>query len=313
MARSHRLPSPGAVHHVILRGNQGRPIFYSDADKCRCCHLLQEGVERFGHRILAFCLMTNHIHLAILQGEISLSKAIQNFAFRHAQRVNRTRKEVGHVFQGRFKAIRVDTRKYLLHLVRYIHLNPVRAGLVKKPEEYKWSGHNSYLGTDPIYWLERDYLLSKLSEERSEAIGRYNEFVCAGIGVDPEYDFETGSQAGILGDDDFVKEILGAVEISKSRENTLALPELINMVCHKYNVSLQDLISSTKEKSISHVRGLLALLVRESTEFTLVELGEIIMRNTSGLSQLANRSAKRSRNNLNFQQEINEIRQMLTS
>lgn len=170
-----------------------------------------------------------------------------------------------------------------------------------------------HLGTDPIYWLERDYLLSKLSEERSEAIGRYNEFVCAGIGVDPEYDFETGSQAGILGDDDFVKEILGAVEISKSRENTLALPELINMVCHKYNVSLQDLISSTKEKSISHVRGLLALLVRESTEFTLVELGEIIMRNTSGLSQLANRSAKRSRNNLNFQQEINEIRQMLTS
>ena len=88
MPRSRRFLFPGAVHHVMLRGNQGLPIFYSDADRSNCCLLLQEGIERFGHRILAFCLMTNHIHLAIQEGEQGLSKAIQNLAFRHAQRVN---------------------------------------------------------------------------------------------------------------------------------------------------------------------------------------------------------------------------------
>lgn len=311
MPRPRRILSPGAVHHVILRGNQGRPIFYSDADRSQCCLLLQEGIERFGHKILAFCFMTNHIHLAILQGEQAISKAIQNFAFRHAQRVNRVRKEVGHVFQGRFKAIRVDTRKYLLHLIRYIHLNPVRAGLVKRPEQYKWSGHNSYLGTDPIVWLNSDYILSKLSEERPEGIKRYLDFVYAGIDKEPEYDFDMGNHAGVLGDHDFIKQILGEKERVKFNENILC--DLINMVSVKYNVSFNDLASSSKEKKLSRIRGLLALLVRESFEFSLVELGGIFKRNTSGLSQLANRMSKLSQRDMEIKNEIDEIKKMLVS
>ncbi len=124
----------------MLRGNQGRQIFYSDSDRTRCCLLIQEGVERFGHRIHGFCLMSNHIHLAWQEGGESLSTAVQNLAFRYAQHVNHIRNEVGHVFQGRFKSILVDKENYLTRLIRYIHLNPVRAGIVTRAEDYKWSG-----------------------------------------------------------------------------------------------------------------------------------------------------------------------------
>ncbi len=309
MPRVRRYESPGAVHHVILRGNQGRPIFYSDAERCRFCLLLQEGVERYGHRILAFCLMSNHVHLAIQQGEQGLSKAMQNITFRHAQRVNRVRQEVGHVFQGRYKAIRVDSEQYLLQLVRYIHLNPVRAGMVEKPEDYKWSGHNNFLGTDPITWLDRDWVLSQISEERSKAIQLYRDFVYAGIGKKPECKFETGNQAGILGDDDFIQEILDFECGVNPLQSEISLDELVDFICEKYHVSKNDLSSVSKIKILTHVRGVLSLLIRESETFSLAELGKLINRDPSGLSQLANRFALKKEEA--FQVELSGFRKLL--
>lgn len=304
MPRSPRYHAPGAVHHVMIRGNQGRPVFFSDEDRCRCCLLLQEGIERFGHRIHAFCLMTNHIHLAIQEGDESLSKAIQNFSFRYAQRVNRIRKEVGHVFQGRFKAVRVDSQRYLLQLVRYIHLNPVRAGMVLKPEEYKWSGHNAYTGKDPLVWLERDYVLSNLSNERLEAIKQYNEFIYAGIGVDPEVDFQMGNQSGILGDDSFIKKVLKEADSKKHEGHKLTVSELIKELCSRYNLSSHELASSSKLRELSHVRGMLAFLVRRSTNLTLVDLAKILNRDAAGLSHLAIRFEKRCKDSKELQLEI---------
>ena len=311
MPRSPRYHAPGAVHHVMIRGNQGRPIFFSDEDRCKCCLLLQEGIERFGHRIHAFCLMKNHIHLAIQEGDDGLSKAIQNFSFRYAQRVNRIRKEVGHVFQGRFKAVRVDSRKYLLQLVRYIHLNPVRAGMVKKPEEYKWSGHNAYMGKDPLVWLERDYILSNLSDERSEAIRQYNEFIYAGIEVDPEFDFETGSQAGILGDDNFIKEVLKEVDSKRCQEERVTVSELIKELCSRYKVSSHELASSSKLKELSHVRGMLASLVRGSPNLKLVDLGKTLNRDPAGLCHLAIRFEKRCNDRKELKLEMEGLKKAL--
>ena len=134
--------------------------------------------------------MSNHIHLAWQQGNVDLSAAVQNFAFRYAQSVNLLRREVGHVFQGRFRFILVSQENYLTRLIRYIHLNPFRAGLVKRPEDYRWSGHNAYLRTDPVSWLEQDYVLEKYSEGRDIAISGYNEFIHAGIGNEPEIDLK---------------------------------------------------------------------------------------------------------------------------
>ncbi|MDH5561852.1 MAG: transposase, partial [Deltaproteobacteria bacterium] len=127
MARKPRIHYPGAVYHVILRGNGGQDIFFSKADRSRFYLLLQDGAERFSHRIHAFCLMTNHVHLAIQVGEVPLSRIMQNISFRYTGYLNRRKQRTGHVFQGRYKALLIDADSYLVELVRYIHCNPVRA------------------------------------------------------------------------------------------------------------------------------------------------------------------------------------------
>jgi len=124
----------------MLRSNAGQAIFYNDEDRYHLYLLLQEGMSRYGHRIHGFCLMSNHVHLAVQVGEEPLSKIMQNLSFRYTRWVNRKQKRIGHLFQGRYKAILVEQDSYLLELVRYIHLNPVRAKMVRQPSAYSWSG-----------------------------------------------------------------------------------------------------------------------------------------------------------------------------
>ena len=123
----------------MLRGNNGQDIFFSDADRVRFCILLQQSSERFDHCIEAFCLMSNHIHIAVRTSDISISKFMHYLAFRYARFINRKYDRIGHLFQGRFKSVLVDDERYLKKLVRYIHLNPVRAGIVADPINYSWS------------------------------------------------------------------------------------------------------------------------------------------------------------------------------
>ncbi len=136
MARKPRLHIPGGLSHVMLRGNGGQDIFFSDNDRFYFQSLVEEGVKRFEHRIHAYCWMRNHVHLAIQVGEIPLSKIIQNLSFRYTRYINKKKSQIGHLFQGRYKAILIDADSYLLELVRYIHLNPVRAKLVTNPADY---------------------------------------------------------------------------------------------------------------------------------------------------------------------------------
>jgi len=118
MARKPRLHYTGAVYHVMARGNGGQNIFDCEEDRYRFYLFLQEGVERFRHRIHAFCLMDNHVHLAIQVGEKHLSRIMQSLCCRYTQWVNSRQKKVGHLFQGKYKAILVDADSYLAELVR---------------------------------------------------------------------------------------------------------------------------------------------------------------------------------------------------
>ncbi len=177
MARRKRYHSTGCFYHVILKGNHGGDIFFSDRDRYSMLYLMQEGIERFGHQIHAYCFMDNHVHLIIQVGEISLSKIMQNITFRYSQKINRRNKTVGHLFQGRFKAILVQDEKYFKQLLRYIHRNPVRAGMTNFPGEYLWSSHNVFLDRSKIAWLNCAFALSQFSEDRGEAIALYSAYV----------------------------------------------------------------------------------------------------------------------------------------
>jgi putative transposase len=141
MQHSKKIPHscPGGLYHVMMRGNGGEDIFFEDDDRYHFYLFAQQGLERFGHRIHGFCCMTNHDHLVVQVGDIPLSKIIQNLSFRYTRWINQRNKRIGHLFQGRYKALLIDADSYLLELVRYIHLNPCRAGMVKDPIQYPWS------------------------------------------------------------------------------------------------------------------------------------------------------------------------------
>ena len=167
MARKPRIHYPGALYHVILRGNAHQDIFFDDEDRYRFYLLLQEGMERYGHRIHAFCLMTNHAHMALQSGEVPLSRLMQNLSFRYTRWINWRFKRSGHLFQGRYRGILIERDSYLVPLSRYIHLNPVRAGIVAKPEEYTWSSYPGYLNEKKGHeWVECSWVLSQFAGKK---------------------------------------------------------------------------------------------------------------------------------------------------
>src|SRR5690242_1305208 len=146
MARQARIEYPGALYHVISRGIERRDLFRDDRDRERYLSILERSVERFRFRLYAYCLMGNHIHLALETGKIPLSRVMRSINTSYAGYFNVRHKRSGYLFQGRYKAFLVDKDEYLLSLIRYIHLNPVRAGIADRPEAYEWSSHRAFLG-----------------------------------------------------------------------------------------------------------------------------------------------------------------------
>ena len=298
MARKPRVHYTGALYHVIVRGNGGQAIFFAEKDRTRFYFLVQEGIERFGHRIHAFCLMSNHVHLAIQVGEVSLSRILQNLSFRYTRWVNWRQGRSGHLFQGRYKAVLVDADAYLQELTRYIHLNPVRAGIVKEPEDYPWSGHRAYLGFETISWLTTDWVLSQFSRRLGVARRTYERFVLEGKGERRQKEYHTGSalDSRILGDDTFVDRVLG--QKKGMRRPRVGLGGLIKVLCQHYSIDERELRIPGKGRRLSEVRGMAAWLVLELGISTLTELGELTGRDVTTLSSAAKRLEIQARNDL---------------
>src|SRR5208337_2606050 len=146
MARPPRLEFPGAFYHIIVRGNHRQDIFLNEQDRLEYLSRVSHYKEKTGFILYAYVLMSNHVHLLIETPKSPVSKIMQLINFTYTHYFNRKYGKVGHLFQGRYKAILCDRDEYLLGLVRYIHLNPVRANIVSLPHEHLWSSHSEYLG-----------------------------------------------------------------------------------------------------------------------------------------------------------------------
>ncbi len=274
----------------MMRGNNGKPIFTTEADRCKFCLLIQEGVERYEHSILAFCFMNNHVHLAIRLKDISLSKICQNLAFRYTRFYNWKYETVGHLFQGRFKSILVDSNRYLKELIRYIHLNPVRAKLVEDPLDYRWSSHKAYFIEQEFTWLARDFGLQKFGESRKEAMEAFHDFVISGIGQDDEIDFKKGSSGGILGDERFIEHVQNDIDSNKEEKLCIIdLSILISVITNWYDVEAEMLQTPGIDRKMAHIRSMAALLARKTADISLRELDPFFGRADSSMSQAASR------------------------
>jgi putative transposase len=181
MARPLRIEYPGALYHVTSRGNAGNRIYRNDKDRIYFLELLGFLVERFHWLCHAYCLMDNHYHLIIETPEGRLSQGMRQLNGIYTQKYNKKYKKTGHIFQGRYKAIIVDKDNYLLELCRYVALNPVRAHMVDKPEDWIWGSYRATCGiiNSPAF-LTTDWILGQFSTIRDNAQKLYKLFVTEG-------------------------------------------------------------------------------------------------------------------------------------
>ncbi|HVZ81367.1 MAG TPA: transposase [bacterium] len=183
MPRPRRIHYEGAVYHVTSRGNERRRIFLDDKDRWVFLRLLEEVIREEGVLCHAWVLMDNHYHLLLETPGSNLSRAMWHLNGLYTQRFNKRHERVGHLFQGRFKAIVVEKETYLQELCRYVVLNPVRARMVKAPGDWKWSSYRATAGLDrKENWLEIDWILSRFGRGREQAQRAYRKFVAEGVG-----------------------------------------------------------------------------------------------------------------------------------
>ncbi|MBW1920759.1 MAG: transposase [Deltaproteobacteria bacterium] len=270
MPRPHRINIKGGFYHILTRGNNRQDIFFADTDEERFLGYLEKYAAVFKYKVHCYCLMPNHIHLLLETEEANLSKIMQRLLSAYTLYFNKKHNQTGHLFQGRFKSLVVEKDDYLIELSRYIHLNPVRANIVKKPEDYRWSSLGYYLGgrSNNFLWVED--ILSPFGGDGMA----YLEFVYEGI--DREFT-PSITQSLYLGSKDFIKKIkdtLGENETEEKQESDISFARLKEGVCKYFQVSPDDITKARRrEHDIRQSRKVLIYLARQYTPMTLSEIG----------------------------------------
>lgn len=178
-----RIQEPGAYYNVGVRGARQLPISFDDRDRRLYIRLFAATIIRFDWRCYAWCLMPNHVHIAVQISEANLSNGMFFLNHAYARYLNRRHGYCGHAFDRRFYAAEIKSDPHLFELARYIVLNPVRAGLCELPEEWLWSSHRAVLGLDPQPFVDTDWLLAQFGPTSERAIENYASFVAEGLEV----------------------------------------------------------------------------------------------------------------------------------
>jgi REP element-mobilizing transposase RayT/DNA-binding CsgD family transcriptional regulator len=222
--RQLRIEYEGAFYHVTSRGNQKEQIFWDDKDREEFKRILKRTKERYGYLLHAYVLMDNHYHLVVETPYANIKQVMQNINTSYTVYVNRKHGRVGHLLQGRYKAFIVDKESYLLELGRYIHLNPVRAGVVGRPSDYRWSSYRDYVDRSRQEAItDTDEMLDSFSKVRTVAVKKYQEFVEAGINEKSPLEKAVGS---ILGDETFRERVIGYLKGIPDKTEILELKKI---------------------------------------------------------------------------------------
>jgi REP element-mobilizing transposase RayT len=273
------LDIPGLLHHVMARGIEGRDIFRNDDDREAFLKRLSDGVDRpGGPQLYAWALMSNHFHLLLQSGEGLLSPMMRRLMTGHAVSYNLRYKRQGHLFQNRYKSIVVEEETYFLELVRYIHLNPVRAGVVKTLEElasYPYSGHAVVMGYRDYSAQDIETVLTRFSARRKAAMNGYNRFVADGFDQGRREELRGGglirsagglrqlmesspeerelSDERILGSGDFVASVLRDSDTSRSKGN-VSVEDILKEIAEQSGVSPEQILGASRSRKVSCAR-----------------------------------------------------------
>jgi putative transposase len=320
MPRRARLDAPGTLHHVMVRGIESRRIVNDVADRKNFVERLGELAAGTKTTIYAWALLTNHAHILLRSAEIGLSGFMRRLLTGYAISCNRRHRRWGHLFQNRYKSIICDEDTYFTELVRYIHLNPLRAKLVKNFTQlgrYRWCGHSVLMGKIQNEWQDRDYVLRWFGQKQGDAKKAYGSYVAKGIdqGRRPELvggglirslggwsavkamrlsgDRELGDDR-ILGSGEFVERIIKEAEAKIKyqlpvKERGKTIDELITRICKKEKVSIEELRSGSRRKEVSGVRAMIAIGLVKKQGVALAEVARRVGVSTAAVSKIIKR------------------------
>jgi len=281
VARPLRIDFPGAYHHITTRGIAGHDLFVTDADREAFLRRLAEAHERWEVLIHGYCLMSNHLHLEVGTPRGELSRAMQWVLQSYAAHVNRKYNRTGHLFQGRYKSVLVEAESRLHELTRYIHLNPVRAGLTAHPADYRWSSYRSYIGlAECPAWLETAGTLGRFGTTRPEQVRRYRQFVESGAPEDPLREVVYGA---VLGSRGFVERITKALAERRADPNIARLAQaaprpavqaIFEAVAQRYGIEAGLLRRKSARRN--DARDVAIYLARHRWGVPLAQIGEFV-------------------------------------
>ena len=309
MSRPYRLQGENCFYHITSRGNGRQKIFISDYDYRQFMHYLLQGKEKYNFYLYAFVLMGNHYHLLLETTQPNLARIMHYINSAYTTYYNLKRNKYGHLFQGRYKSILVDKDSYLLELTRYIHLNPVRAKLVTKPESYKWSSYQGYLNKAGDGYIDK----KQVKKDIPLSSEHYKQFVLEGItGTrNPLKDVYAGF---ILGKTIFIKEKLEHLKQTvESKDfsfkgeltNPMGVSEIMESITKKYGIDMVDLRKlkhhPSKEKNVA------IYLLKRYSNLSNAEIGKHFRLSYSSVSKAAGSLEKQMYEDKVLQKEINGI------
>jgi putative transposase len=314
MPRQARLDVPGSLHHIMVRGIDKSKIFRDDEDKIRFLERLGQTVDEGKSSVYAWALMDNHVHILFKSGTYGISTVMRKLLTWYAQYFNRRHRRTGHLFENRYKSILCDEDNYLIALIRYIHLNPVRAKIVETVEQldrYPWSGHKSLIGKTNHAWMDVERVLSEFGSKRRKAKNEYRAFMQEGLGQGrlPELtggglirskggwsqvlsarrnDSKDDFDERILGSSDFVNTILKEAEEKakhqlKFRRSGKTLAGIIQEECKKEGTTPAELKGGGRRRRISGLRAKIAKRGLEELGLPFAEIARNVGVNTSSI------------------------------
>jgi len=282
MPRPKRIHYEGAIYHVTSRGNERRKIVLDDADRRIFIKVLSETIEHHDVECHAWVLMDNHYHLLLETPATNLSLTMKHLNGIYTQKFNKKHRRVGHLFQGRFKAIVVEKDTYLKELCRYLVLNPVRAKMVKHPKDWKWSSYRQMVGLDkPDPWLGVDWILGQFGKNEKMARKNYRKFIEDGIGK-KETPWDDLYSRIYLGSKDFLDKAhaLGqkhkALDVPKYQKHVIKQkPEvLLTKVAKVYGEKVEELLRPGKKRP--EARDVAIYLLKKESGMSLREIGKLM-------------------------------------
>ncbi|HMB15633.1 MAG TPA: transposase [Pelovirga sp.] len=311
MARKPRLHFPGAIYHVSLRANGAQRVFTEVADYTRLLLLLQEGIEKFRHQVHAYVLLPTEIRLVVAVDEVPLARIMQQLGFRYTRWFNDYHQQQGHLFQGRYKAILIDPERYLLPLVRDLHLAPVTSAVDNDPMSYPWSSHRACCGREKVLWLTQTLVLAHFEETGIRALMRFHAYVNEGPAEPAALNFYRGGDYDprVLGDKDYAR---SALKLARQARPSEIDPEpVLALVLRDFNLTEAELAAAGKNRQCSQARAFLGWLCLETGCMTLTALGERLGRDVSSLSSAIRRLQLAAKKDPTLSERYQQLRKKL--